>query len=205
MKEMLLHMCCGPCSCYPVKHLRELGIEPIGYFFNPNIHPYKEWEHRLNTAKEFADKVNMKIIVDDNYLLRPFLQKALVAEKEPNGRCHMCYTWRLEQTAAFAKANGFGQFSSTLFVSIYQQHDLMKQVAAQMAQKYSVDFFYDDFRIGWQEGIDISHDLELYRQPYCGCIFSEEDRYSKAMKRARRKLVKEKKCQQLENGKGLQK
>ena len=118
--NLLLHMCCGPCSCYPVKKLREDGIEPTGYFFNPNIHPYKEWDMRLKTAKEFAEKVDMKIITDENYMLRDFLKKALMAESVENGRCRMCYTWRLEQAAKFAAENGFDSFTSTLFYSIYQ-------------------------------------------------------------------------------------
>ena len=191
--KLLLHMCCGPCSCYPVKKLRADGIEPVGYFFNPNIHPYKEWERRLLTAKEFAEKVSMEIQTEEEYLLRDFLKKALPAEEVPNGRCRMCYTWRLEQTAKYAAEHGFEAFTSTLFYSIYQQHDLMKERAEFFGKTYGVDFYYEDFRPGWQEGIDISHELELYRQPYCGCIFSEEERYSKALRKARKKAAKEKK------------
>lgn len=196
--NLLLHMCCGPCSCYPVKKLREDGIEPTGYFFNPNIHPYKEWDMRLKTAKEFAEKVDMKIITDENYMLRDFLKKALMAESVENGRCRMCYTWRLEQAAKFAAENGFDSFTSTLFYSIYQQHDLMKETAEFFAEKYGVSFYYEDFRTGWQEGTDISIDLGLYRQPYCGCIFSEEERYSKAIRKKKKKENKAKKRARLE-------
>ncbi len=191
--RLLLHMCCGPCACYPVKRLREEGIEPVGYFFNPNIHPYKEWEQRLKTAKEFAEKVHLEILTDENYQLREFLKKALPAETVPNGRCRMCYTWRLEQTAKFASENGFDAFTTTLFYSIYQQHELMKETAVFFAKKYGVEFFYEDFRPGWQDGIDISHALELYRQPYCGCIFSEEERYSKVLRKQRKAAAKAKK------------
>jgi len=188
--KLLLHMCCGPCACFPVKRLREMGIEAVGYFFNPNIHPYKEWQHRLETAKEFSEKVNLEICIDENYQLREFLNKALLAEKIQNGRCQMCYTWRLEETAKFAKENGFDAFTSSLFVSVYQQHEVMKETAQIIAKKVGIDFFYEDFRPGWQEGIDISHKLELYRQPYCGCIFSEEDRYSKALRKKRKDEAK---------------
>ena len=191
--KLLLHMCCGPCSCYPLKKLRSEGIEPTGYFFNPNIHPYKEWEHRLETAKEFAQKTNMEIITDENYRLREFLKKALPAEAIPNGRCTMCYTWRLQETARYAAEHGYAHFTSTLFYSIYQQHDLMRRTAEKFAAEYGVDFYYEDFRPGWQEGIDLSHELELYRQPYCGCVFSEEERYSKAIRKARKKANKAKK------------
>lgn len=192
--KLLLHMCCGPCSCYPVKKLRADGIEPVGWFFNPNIHPYTEWNHRLKTAKEFAEKVRLEIITEENYQLREFLSRALTAEKEGGGRCKMCYTWRLGAAAKYAAENGYEAFTSTLFYSIYQQHELMKETAEYFAEKYGIKFYYEDFRPGWQEGIDISHELELYRQPYCGCIFSEEERYSKAIRKARKKAARERRA-----------
>ena len=196
--NLLLHMCCGPCSCYPVKVLREQGIEPTGYFFNPNIHPYKEWDMRLKAAEEFAARSEMKIITDKHYMLRDFLRRALAAEQVENGRCRMCYTWRLEETARYAAENGFDAFTSTLFYSIYQQHELMKETAEHFAKVYGVKFHYEDFRPGWQEGIDMSVELGLYRQPYCGCIFSEEERYSRELRKARKKANKARKRARLE-------
>ena len=150
--NLLMHMCCGPCSCYPLKKIREEGIEPTGYFFNPNIHPYT----RL-------------------------------------GRCSMCYTWRLENAVRYAAEHGFDTFTSTLFYSIYQQHELMRETAQRYANMYGISFYYEDFRVGWQEGIDISKDMGLYRQSYCGCIFSEEERYSRTLRKMQRKENKEKK------------
>ena len=197
--KLLLHICCGPCACYSVKKLRADGIEPTGYFFNPNIHPYKEWAHRLSVAKEYAEKVGLALITDENYMLRQFLRRALAAEKEDGitfeggGRCRMCYAWRLTETAKFAAANGYDAFSSTLFYSIHQQHEMMRETAQKVAAAYGVKFYYEDFRRGWQEGIDISKELGLYRQPYCGCIFSEEERYSKAIKKAKKKMYRAKK------------
>ena len=196
--NLLLHMCCGPCSCYPVKVLREQGMEPTGYFFNPNIHPYKEWDMRLKAAEEFAARSEMKIITDKHYMLRDFLRRALAAEQVENGRCRMCYTWRLEETARYAAENGFDAFTSTLFYSIYQQHELMKETAEHFAKVYGVKFHYEDFRPGWQEGIDMSVEMGLYRQPYCGCIFSEEERYSRELRKARKKANKAKKRARLE-------
>ena len=196
--NLLLHMCCGPCSCYPVKVLREQGIEPTGYFFNPNIHPYKEWDMRRKAAEEFAARSEMKIITDKHYMLRDFLRRALAAEQVENGRCRMCYTWRLEETARYAAENGFDAFTSTLFYSIYQQHELMKETAEHFAKVYGVKFHYEDFRPGWQEGIDMSVEMGLYRQPYCGCIFSEEERYSRELRKARKKANKAKKRARLE-------
>ncbi|MGM9558758.1 epoxyqueuosine reductase QueH [Anaerovibrio slackiae] len=196
--NLLLHMCCGPCSCYPVKVLRGQGIEPTGYFFNPNIHPYKEWDMRLKAAEEFAARSEMKIITDKHYMLRDFLRRALAAEQVENGRCRMCYTWRLEETARYAAENGFDAFTSTLFYSIYQQHELMRETAEHFAKVYGVKFHYEDFRPGWQEGIDMSVEMGLYRQPYCGCIFSEEERYSRELRKARKKANKAKKRARLE-------
>ena len=191
--NLLMHMCCGPCSCYPLKKLRADGIEPTGYFFNPNIHPYQEWEERLRNARKFAELSQMDFIADEEYAMREFLKRALPAEGTRKGRCRMCYTWRLEETARYAAAHGFDTFTSTLFYSIYQQHDLMRSVAEQFAKRYGVAFYYEDFRVGWQDGIDISKEMGLYRQSYCGCVFSEEERYSRALRKLQRKENKEKK------------
>ncbi len=193
--DILLHMCCGPCSCYPLKKLREEGYRVSGYFFNPNIHPYKEFKRRLETAEEFAAKEKMPIYVDKQYVLRTFLQKALAAEQMPEDlehkpRCQMCYTWRLHQAAVFAKEHNFKAFTSSLLVSPYQQHAFIKKIGEQLAQKVGVEFYYEDFREGWDEGVEICQTLELYRQPYCGCIFSEEERYSNRWKKEHKKKVK---------------
>lgn len=214
--KLLLHICCGPCACYPLKRLRAEGIEPVGYFFNPNIHPYQEWDRRLKTAKEFAEKTQMKLLADERFLLRVFLRRALAAEQEAvmpaagtqeealrfvesykpvkERRCRMCYAWRLGEAARFAAENGFDAFSSTLFYSIYQQHDLMREIAEHFASAYGIKFYYEDFRPGWQEGIDISLEMGLYRQGYCGCVFSEEERYSRVMQKTVRKANRARKA-----------
>lgn len=194
--NLLLHICCGPCACYPVEKLRADGHQLTGYFFNPNIHPYKEFRRRLNTAEEFAQKVNLPLIVDNKYQLREFLQKALTIEKYTDGlnldnrRCRMCYAWRLHEAALYAKEHGFDAFTSTLFVSPYQNHQMMKDVAEKISHAVDIPFYYEDFRPGYERGVDISLELELYRQPYCGCIFSEEERYSNSFKKKRRKKLK---------------
>ena len=198
--KILMHMCCAPCSCYPTEKLREEGFEPTGFFFNPNIHPYQEWRKRLRAAREFSEKVNIKFFAENHYGLRDFLSKvSSVVEgidseetfKNSDGwhnRCKICYTWRLSETAKFAAENNFKIFTSTLFYSIHQNHDLMKKIAEHFAKVYGVQFYYEDFRAGWQRGIDLSLELELYRQNYCGCIFSEEERFSKEIKNLRKNL-----------------
>lgn len=196
--KLLLHICCAPCACYSLKTLREKNIEPTLYFFNPNIHPYMEWKRRLDAAKEYAIQVNAELIANENYKLREFLTKALKAENAGGNRCAACYAWRLGESAKYAKENGFTAYTSTLFYSVYQDHELMKKIASFFAKKYDVDFYYEDFRKGWQEGIDESIERGLYRQPYCGCIFSEEERYSKELRKKRRKENKAKKRARLE-------
>ena len=198
--KILLHMCCGPCSCYPVKILREKNFEPTGFFFNPNIHPYQEWRKRLRAAREFCEKSEIKFIHVNHYGLRDFLEKTskVVGKisdedtfKNSDGfheRCKICYAWRLSETAKFAAENNFEIFTSSLFYSIHQNHELMKNFAEIFAKQYGVKFFYEDFRAGWQEGIDLSLQLRLYRQNYCGCIFSEEERFSKEIKNLRKKI-----------------
>ena len=172
--RLLLHICCGPCAAYPVKDLREKGIDITGYFFNPNIHPYKEFSRRLDTLKDYAQRKNLPLLIDDRYTLEAFLKNALSA---PNGRCRMCYEVRLRKAAEIAKNNNFDAFSTTLLVSPYQKHDIIKEVAEQIAAEEGIPFYYSDFRTGWKEGVAISKEMELYRQPYCGCIFSEKERY----------------------------
>ncbi|MBP2652876.1 MAG: queH [Firmicutes bacterium] len=177
--SMLLHVCCGPCAAYPVEYLKAKGFDVVGYFYNPNIHPYKEFRRRLETAEEFAAKVGLEFIIDDSYQLEDFLRLALDA---PEGRCRECYHLRLRQAARYAKANGYDYFTTTLLVSPYQQHDVIKAIGENIAAQEGIAFLYFDFRLGWHEGVKISKELELYRQPYCGCVFSERDRYQKPRK-----------------------
>lgn len=201
--RILMHMCCAPCSCYPLKKLRAEGFEPTGFFFNPNIHPYQEWRKRLGAARDFAEKVKMDLQVVNHYGLREFLTRTAAVVEGIDGvdtvnfsdgyhnRCKICYAWRLGETAKFAAENNFDAFTSTLFYSIHQNHDLMKKIAETFEKSFGVKFFYEDFRAGWQEGIVISLELGLYRQNYCGCIFSEEERFSKDIKKARKKFFLE--------------
>lgn len=177
--HLLLHMCCGPCSIYPVKKIRESGIDVTGFFYNPNIHPYKEFARRLETAELYAQKVNLSMIIQPEYTLEEYIKQVL---DEPGGRCRACYRLRLRRAAEYARGNGFSHFSTTLLVSPYQQHEIIRETGEAIAAETGVPFYYVDFRTGWKEGVAISREMELYRQPYCGCIFSERDRYYKPAK-----------------------
>ncbi len=175
MKEILLHICCGPCSIYPLKVLREEAVV-TGYFYNPNIHPYTEWKARLETLEKYAGDIGLNMIYDRRYLLEDFIKGVL---KQEGTRCSFCYETRLRSTAKTAKENGFQAFSTTLLVSPYQKHDLIRQIGESVAKDEGIEFVYKDFRPGYQEASRLSRELGMYRQKYCGCIFSEKERYYK--------------------------
>jgi len=187
--KLLLHVCCAPCSTYTVTKLREQGIDVSGYFYNPNIHPYREFKKRLTTLKEFAAKIDFDLTTEDDYGLTEYLRKVVFHEKQ---RCSICYDMRLEKTAEHAAKIGADAFSSTLLYSRYQKHENIIATCNKMAEKYGVEFYYDDFRQGWQEGIDKAIEMDLYRQPYCGCIYSEQERYDNRLKKKLRKEHKRK-------------
>ncbi|MEK6539659.1 MAG: epoxyqueuosine reductase QueH [Deltaproteobacteria bacterium] len=172
--KLLVHICCGPCAVYPLKKNLEGKMDIWGFFYNHNIHPYTEYQKRLQAVKILADKMNIRMIYRDEYNLEEFLKNTI---NNIDARCGYCYSSRLEATAKTAKENGFDYFSSSLLYSKYQNHDEIKRIGLNLAERYGVKFYYDDFRIGWKEGIKESKDMGLYRQQYCGCIFSEKERY----------------------------
>lgn len=170
--KLLLHTCCAPCSVYCIDTLRKEKIEPIVYWFNPNIHPYAEYKLRRDCLKEYTKQIGIDAIFEENYGLREFCQKT---SDDLEKRCqNYCYPVRLEQTAKYAKENGYDSFSTTLLVSPYQNHEKLIKIAEEMAKKYQLIFFYRDFRKGFREGQEKAKELGLYRQKYCGCIFSKE-------------------------------
>lgn len=172
--NVLLHICCAPCSISCIEMLREDSIEPAGFWFNPNIHPYTEYRSRKNTLIRHAENIGLNLTVQDEYGLRPFVH-AIYPGLE--NRCEKCYRMRFEATARHAAENRFTHFSSTLFISPYQNHDLMVKTAEEAAVKYGVGFLYRDFRPRFREGQQKAREQNLYMQKYCGCIFSEEERY----------------------------
>jgi epoxyqueuosine reductase len=174
--RLLLHVCCGPCTFFPVSVLRQEGISFSSYFFNPNIHPFKEFRRRINALSLVADHLDFDLIIDNNYGLTEFLRKVVFNEMK---RCHLCYDIRLEKTVEFASEHCFDSFSTTLLYSKYQNHALIVEKCFRLAEKFGIEFFYRDFRQGWQYGIDESKALDIYRQPYCGCIYSEQESFDK--------------------------
>ncbi|MEA3231108.1 MAG: epoxyqueuosine reductase QueH [Thermodesulfobacteriota bacterium] len=176
MNKVLIHICCGPCAIYPVKSLRDEANTVMGYYYRHNIHPYSECLRREETLRVYADNIDLKVIYPDNYDLEAFLQ--MIAFRESD-RCAICYHERLRTTAILAKRGKFDGFTSTLLYSKFQNHDLIRSIGESVGKTHGVSFIYRDFRKGWSDGIETSKKLGMYRQQYCGCIYSEKDRYYK--------------------------
>lgn len=173
--KLLMHTCCAPCSVYCIDSLRKEGIEPTLYWYNPNIHPYMEYKARRDCLKEYANQINVQVIFEEEYGLDEFCKEAV---KDLNKRCiDYCYPVRLKRTFEYAKENGYDTVTTTLLYSIYQKHDFIKKYMEELSREYGINFLYRDFREGFWEGHQKAHDLNLYMQKYCGCIFSEEMRY----------------------------
>ena len=174
--ELLLHICCGPCSIYSWSRLEKNNYRVTGYFFNPNIHPYKEFVRRRDALLLWAREDDREIIIDERYLLEDYLRMVSNHEQE---RCPLCYRMRLEETALKAKEKGIENISTTLLISPYQKHELLREMGETIAGEHGLHFVYEDFRPGFRESMRLAREKGLYMQGYCGCIYSEKERYYK--------------------------
>lgn len=172
-KTVLLHICCGPCATYPLEELQK-HYDVRGFFCNPNIHPYREWQRRLNHTKKVAEQYRIPLETVEEYPLETFLQNCLA---NPQERCTYCYTYRLEETAKRALDLGISMFTTTLLISPYQNRDAILSIGETLAKRKGLQFQGFDFRPGFSRSRVLAKELNLYRQGYCGCVFSEKDRY----------------------------
>ncbi len=173
--KLLMHTCCAPCSVYCIESLKNEGIIPTLYWYNPNIHPYQEYKARRDCLKQYAEDIGIHAIFQEEYGLDEFCKNVI---NNLQNRCvNYCYKVRLEQTAKYAKENEYDAITTTLFVSPYQNHEALKKVCEEVCKKYELEFVYRDFRVGFREGQAKAREYGLYMQKYCGCIFSEEMRY----------------------------
>ena len=174
--KVLLHICCAPCAIYPLKTLRNNGFEVMGFFYRHNIHPYTECMRRETTLKDFAAFEDLRVVYQQDYDMEGFIRSVVFREKD---RCSYCYHDRLKAAAHIARKGKFDTFTSTLLYSKFQKHAAIKEMGESVGREVGVPFFYHDFREGWKEGIAVSKERNIYRQPYCGCIYSEKERYYK--------------------------
>ncbi len=172
--RLLIHICCAPCTVYPLQRLRVDGHDIHGLFYNPNIHPYREYGKRLDTLKTYADGCGFSFTYPVEYNMEDFLRIVAFREKD---RCYHCYYERLKYSVCRAKEGKFEGFTSTLLYSKFQNHALIREIGNNLANEHNIEFYYRDFRAGWSEGVRLSREMGLYRQSYCGCIYSEKERY----------------------------
>ncbi len=145
-----------------------------GYFYNPNIHPYTEYIRRLQTLENYARVALLPLKVDKGYELETFLKGAIGQGKD---RCLFCYRTRLEKAFQEGIESGADAVTTTLLYSRYQRHEDIQRIGEELANLHGVPFLYRDLRLGWKKGIEESKKLNMYRQQYCGCIFSERERF----------------------------
>ena len=173
---VLLHICCAPCSAACVQSLRGESLELLGFWYNPNIHPFTEYAARRGALDGYAETIGLPLVTRDGYGLRDFLANVPV---DAEARCAACYAMRMDAAALTAAERGCEAFTTTLLISPYQRHELLRETAEAAAKRHGVAFLYRDFRPRFREGQDAARELGLYRQKYCGCIFSEEERYAR--------------------------
>ena len=176
MASILLHCCCGPCATYTVKSLQKEDYAVTGFWYNPNIHPFTEHRKRLEAMQTLSKAWEFPLIVTEGYEMVDFI-RAVVGHE--GNRCHDCYNMRLNKTARIARENNFKTFTTTLLISPYQDHELIREVGNQAAQENGVEFLFEDFSQGFRESHRMARELDLYFQKYCGCIYSEYERYAK--------------------------
>jgi predicted adenine nucleotide alpha hydrolase (AANH) superfamily ATPase len=172
-KTLLLHCCCAHCTAYSIEHWRRQGYQVHGLWYNPNIHPYSEHRQRLEAMKALAAEMDMPLEIVEGYDIHEYLGRVIGNEAE---RCRHCFELRLSKLAEVASGKGFDAFSSTLLISPHQQHELLCEVGEKLS--CDAEFAYEDLRKRYSDSRHITKGLDLYRQQYCGCVFSEWERYS---------------------------
>jgi len=172
--KLLLHCCCAPCAIKCADVLKSENIEPLLFWYNPNIHPSTEYILRRDGLALFAANEKLELKMCDEYGLRLFLNEIF---PDTEYRCKKCYFLRLEKTASVAAQEGFDAFTTSLLISPYQDHDMIKRIGEDAAEKHGIEFLYRDFRPLFREGQAAARLMGFYMQKYCGCIFSEEKRF----------------------------
>lgn len=177
MNKLFLHVCCGPCAAWPLEYFetQRPGLELELWFHNPNIHPRSEFLRRRDSLAFLAAHHQLPVDFSSPYQPKEFLAELAQAPEAPE-RCRRCYYLRFKAAAEAAASRGHRAFGSTLAFSKRQRHDLIIEEGNRAAAEQGLDFFYEDWRPGWQRGHEIAKSLGLYRQNYCGCIYSELER-----------------------------
>jgi len=177
-KKLLLHTCCAACSTHCVKELLE-ECDVVMYFYNPNIHPYSEYVRRLDSTKKVAEELGVELVEGD-YDVEQWLGMIRGLEEEPEGgkRCRICFSMRLDAVAQYAADNGFDCFTTTMTISPHKDSELINSIGERVALKHGVEWVHSDFKKkdGFRKSVSMSKELGLYRQKYCGCFYSIDNK-----------------------------
>jgi len=175
VKSLLVHSCCAHCAAYTVNYWREQGYEVSSLWYNPNIHPYTEHQQRLQAMQSLAQEIKLPLIAVEGYDMIAYFRQVVGHEAE---RCQYCFRLRLAKTAETARHKGFAAFTTTLLISLHQKHDLIREIGNELAREKGVDFLYADLRKRYSDSRHMTKPLALYRQQYCGCVYSEWERHA---------------------------
>ena len=175
MKSVLVHSCCAHCAAYTAQYWREQGYETTALWYNPNIHPYMEHQRRLEAMQSLAKEKKLPLIVTEDYGIIDYFRQVVGHEAQ---RCQHCFRLRLSNTLETANQMGFDAFTTTLLISPHQKHDLIREIGNQLAEEEGVTFLYTDLRKRYSESRRMTKPLNFYRQQYCGCVYSEWERYA---------------------------
>lgn len=175
-KNVLVHACCAPCAAYSFEKLADNSINPVGFFYNPNIHPQDEYKRRLEELIKFMDVKKYRLIIEEDSEKSWFKAvKGFETEKEGGKRCEICFRFRLEKTAVFAKENNFDGFTTVLTISPHKNSKIINQIGKELEKKHNIYFLEENFKKneGFKKSLELSKQYNLYRQNYCGCVFSQ--------------------------------
>lgn len=179
--SLLLHSCCAPCSSYVLEYLTEYFDITI-FYYNPNISPEEEFVKRVNEQKRLIREMPLKRevkFIEGTYEPNRFFELAKGLENIPEGgeRCFKCYRLRLEEAAKAAKGGGFDYFTTTLSISPHKNAQVLNEIGAELSEKYGVQYLFSDFkkRNGYKRSCELSEVYGLYRQNYCGCVYSKNN------------------------------
>lgn len=180
--KLLLHACCAPCSSYVLEYLNNY-FEITLYYYNPNIHPELEYNRRIEELKKFISEfktINKIDLVEEEYNISEYFNEVKGLENlgERSKRCYNCYKFRMDKAAKYAKENNFDYFTTTLSISPYKNSNWINEIGNYLENKYDIKYLYADFKKknGYKRSLELSKDYRLYRQDYCGCIYSKQER-----------------------------
>ena len=180
--SLLIHSCCAPCSSYCLETLSSYFKITV-FYYNPNIYPPEEYKMRVGEQERFVESFPAKYpitFVEGNYDTDKFyaMAKGLEQVKEGGERCYKCYELRLRETCEYAKAKGFDFFTTTLSISPMKNAKWLNEIGAKLEEEYGISYLYSDFKKknGYKRSTEISNEYGMYRQYYCGCVYSKNQR-----------------------------